>query len=76
MCTSVYYPSLCLPEGVRCCVGGWHLFLCSCPSWATVTPLSLRDLSCPSMLLLLEETRICSTVCRRMPAASMVHTLS
>lgn len=76
MCTSVSYPSSSLCEGVRCCVSGWHLFQCSCPSWATVTQLSLHDSSCPSTRLLHEETRIYSTVCRHTPAGSMVHTLN
>lgn len=60
--------------GVRCCVVGWPLFLCSCPSWATVTPLSLNDSSCPSRLPLLENTKTCSRVCSQTPASSTVNT--
>lgn len=59
--------SLFLCVGVRCCVAGWQLSLCSCPIWATVTRHSLLDCSTPSRLQPPADTKTCSTVCRNMP---------
>lgn len=69
-CERVICPSL--PEGARCCVDGWPLFLFSCPSWATVTQLCLLSWSFPSMLQLPEETKSFSAVCRHTHAGSTV----